>query len=155
MENLLWLYRRKFGMDAYSFAKEIGITPQRLSRIERNQEEAADTVKDTASRVLGVPKETLFPSDDPEFRKLMAPVKDEILTEIEKSLSNIMFCERALTSLETNRWLFWADEILELITREKIPLDSKIKSWLLGKIEERIKQEEEKIEEKREKILDA
>lgn len=155
MENLLWFYRRKFGVDAYALARQVGITSQRLSRIERNQESPTDIIKDTCSRVLGVPIETLFPPEDLEFKKLQVPIKEAILERIEKTLDGVMFCGRKLTSLEINRWLFWADEVLELIIREKIVLDKKMEDWLIEKMEDRIKKEEQGIEEIKEKILDG
>jgi len=155
MENLLWFYRRKFGVDAYALAQQVGITPQRLSRIERNQEEATDIIKDTCSRVLGVPIETLFPPEDLEFKKLQAPIKESIIERIEKTLGEVMFCERHLTSLEINRWLFWADEVLELIIKSKISLDKKIGDWLIEKMKDKLKKEEQDIEDKKEKVLNG
>ncbi len=77
MANLLYYARRKKNVKQYTMAKDLGVSPSYLSKIETGAQAPTEKFRKACSDYLGVPQKQLFEENN-----------DGFMQKIEKGLGN-------------------------------------------------------------------
>ncbi len=77
MSNMLYFARRKKNIKQYTMAKDLGVSPSYLSKVETCSQEPTDKFRKSCSEYLGIPSKQLFDE-----------VNGAFISKVEKGLTN-------------------------------------------------------------------
>lgn len=151
MENRLKMYREIRKLSSQALAKELGIFPSKLSKIEKGWTDPDKKIQAACAKILCVDMEILFP--EPVYLKREKLLAEKIVADFDEDLHyrNGLFCGRLLTETERDRWVDRLERVLEDLIRERIPLDG-LGELLVGKVRREMEAEEKVIMDKKKKM---
>lgn len=78
--NLLYYARRKKNIKQYTMAKDLGVSPSYLSKIETGAQAPTDKFKKACADYLGIPQKQLFEDNDQYMNKIEKGLGNKIWT---------------------------------------------------------------------------